>query len=404
MRKEVIAPSPLVPYDRDTLDSKNSGGEKMRTKIFALVLLVLVVALVIACAPAPTPAPTAAPPTKAPDKPPALKVGFITDVGGIDDKSFNQTAWAGVERAIKELGVQGKYLQSRQQTDYEKNITTFVQEGYPLIITVGFLLGPDTAKGALANPKVNFAIVDYTYPDCWPGAKVGVECGSEKPIPNVRGLAFQTDEAAFLAGYLAAGMSKTGKVGTFGGLQIPTVTIFMKGFQAGVEYYNAQNKANVKVLGWDTKADKGLFAGSFTDPDKGRTAAKSLIDEGADVILPVAGLTGNGAFTAAKAAGNVLAIGVDVDQCKTVPDACPILLTSVVKNMDVAVFDTIKDMQTGAFKGGTNYVGTLKNNGVGIAPFNQLEGKVPDKLKKDLEQIKKDLIDGKIKTGVEPLK
>jgi basic membrane protein A len=272
MRKEVIAQSPLVPYDRDTLDSKNSGGEKMRTKIFVLVLLILVVAL-IACAPAPTPAPTAAPPTKAPDKPPALKVGFITDVGGIDDKSFNQTAWAGVERAIKELGVQGKYLQSRQQTDYEKNITTFVQEGYPLIITVGFLLGPDTAKGALANPKVNFAIVDYTYPDCWPSAKVGVECGSEKPIPNVRGLAFQTDEAAFLAGYLAAGMSKTGKVGTFGGLQIPTVTIFMKGFQAGVEYYNAQNKASVKVLGWDTKADKGLFAGSFTDPDKGRTAA-----------------------------------------------------------------------------------------------------------------------------------
>lgn len=376
----------------------------MRTKLFALVLFVLVLSLIVACGPAPTPAPTAAPPTKAPEKPAALKVGFITDIGGIDDKSFNQTAWAGVERAMKELGVQGKVLQSRQQTDYEKNITTFVQEGYPLIITVGFLLGPDTAKGALANPKVNFAIVDYTYPDCWPGAKVGVECGSDKPIPNVRGLAFQTDEAAFLAGYLAAGMSKTGKVGTFGGLQIPTVTIFMKGFQAGVEYYNAQNKANVRVLGWDTKADKGLFAGSFTDPDKGRTAAKSLIDEGADVILPVAGLTGNGAFTAAKAAGNVYAIGVDVDQCKTVPDACPILLTSVVKNMDVAVFDTIKDMQTGAFKGGTNYVGTLKNNGVGIAPFNQLEGKVPDKLKKDLEQIKKDLIDGKIKTGVEPLK
>lgn len=376
----------------------------MRTRILALVVFVLIASLIVACAPAPTPAPTAAPPTKAPEKPAALKVGFITDVGGIDDKSFNQTAWAGVERAMKELGVQGKYLQSRQQTDYDKNITTFVQEGYPLIITVGFLLGPDTAKGALANPKVNFAIVDYTYPDCWPGAKVGVECGSDKPIPNVRGLAFQTDEAAFLAGYLAAGMSKTGKVGTFGGLQIPTVTIFMKGFQAGVEYYNAQNKANVKVLGWDTKADKGLFAGSFTDPDKGRTAAKSLIDEGADVILPVAGLTGNGAFTAAKAAGNVYAIGVDVDQCKTVPDACPILLTSVVKNMDVAVFDTIKDMQTGAFKGGTNYVGTLKNNGVGIAPFNQLDSKVPDKLKKDLEQIKKDLIDGKIKTGVEPLK
>jgi basic membrane protein A len=377
----------------------------MRTKIFVIVLLALVLTLVVACAPAPTPVP----PTKAPEptKPPApaaLKVALITDIGGIDDKSFNQTAWAGVEKAQKDLGIQGKYLQSRQQTDYDRNITTFVQEGYPLIVTVGFLLGPATAKGANDNPKVNFAIIDYTYPDCWPGAKVGTDCGSEKALANVRGLAFQTDEAAFLAGYLAAGMSKTGKVGTFGGLQLPTVTIFMKGFQAGVEYSNTQNKTSVKVLGWDTKADKGLFTGTFTDPDKGRTAAKSLIDEGADVVLPVAGLTGNGAFTAAKTAGNVYAIGVDVDQCKTVPDACPLLLTSVVKNMDVAVFDTIKDMQAGTFKGGTNYVGTLKNNGVGIAPFNQLDSKIPAALKTALEQIKKDLIDGKVKTGVEAIK
>ena len=266
------------------------------------------------------------------------------------------------------------------------------------------MLGPATAKGANDNPKVNFAIIDYTYPDCWPGAKVGTDCGSEKALANVRGLAFQTDEAAFLAGYLAAGMSKTGKVGTFGGLQLPTVTIFMKGFQAGVEYYNTANKTSVKVLGWDTKADKGLFTGTFTDPDKGRTAAKSLIDEGADVVLPVAGLTGNGAFTAAKTAGNVYAIGVDVDQCKTVPDACPLLLTSVVKNMDVAVFDTIKDMQAGTFKGGTNYVGTLKNNGVGIAPFNQLDSKIPAALKTALDQVKKDLMDGKVKTGVEAIK
>jgi basic membrane lipoprotein Med (substrate-binding protein (PBP1-ABC) superfamily) len=345
--------------------------------------------------------PTTAP-TAVPTKPP-LKVAFVTDIGGIDDKSFNQTAWAGVERAQKELGVQGKYLQSRQQTDYDKNITTFVQEGYNLIVTVGFLLGPATAKGATDNSKVSFAIVDYTYPDCWPGAKVGTDCGSEKAIPNVRGLAFQTDEAAFLAGYLAAGMSKTGKVGTFGGLQLPTVTIFMKGFQSGVEYYNVQKKASVKVLGWDTKADKGLFTNTFTDPEKGKTAAKSLIDEGADVILPVAGLTGNGAFTAAKTAGNVYAIGVDTDQCKSVPDACPVLLTSVEKKMDNAVFDTIKALQDGKFQGGTNYVGTLKNNGVSIAPFNQLDSKIPAALKAELEQVKKDLIDGKIKTGVASL-
>ncbi|MBI4790709.1 MAG: BMP family ABC transporter substrate-binding protein [Chloroflexi bacterium] len=407
----------------------------MRTRVFSIVALIALAVLVVAaCAPAPTPTPvppTPAPPTAVPTKAPvattaptaaptavpattaptpapttaaALKVAFVTDIGGIDDKSFNQTAWAGVEKAQKDLGAQGKVLQSRQQTDYEKNITTFVQEGYPLIITVGFLLGPATAKGAIDNPKVNFAIVDYTYPDCYPGAKVGVDCGSEKALPNVRGLAFQTDQAAFLAGYLSAGMSKTKVVGTFGGLQIPTVTIFMKGFQAGVEYYNTQKKDTVKVLGWDTKADKGLFTGTFTDPDKGRTAAKSLIDEKADVVMPVAGLTGNGAFTAAKTAGNVLAVGVDTDQCKSVPDACPVLLTSVQKNMDAAVFDSIKAMAEGKFKGGENYVGTLANGGVGIAPFNQLESKVPAALKTELDQIKADLIAGKIKTGVDAIK
>ncbi len=387
----------------------------MRTRIILFGALFVLAALVLgACAP--TPAPTAVPPTRppattaptaaataAPTKAPALKVALVTDIGGIDDKSFNATAWKGVQDAMTKLGVDGKYLQSRQQTDYDKNITEFVQQGYPLIVTVGFLLGPATAKGAQANPNTKFAIVDYSYPDCYPGAKVGVDCGSEKSIPNVRGLVFQTDQAAFLAGYLAAGMSKTGKVGTFGGLQIPTVTIFMKGFQAGVEYYNTTNNASVKVLGWDTKADKGLFTGTFTDPDKGRTSAKSLIDEGADVVMPVAGLTGNGAFTAAKAAGNVTAIGVDTDQCVSVPDACSVLLSSVRKNMDNAVFDSIKSVLDGKFQGGTNYVGTLANDGVSIAPFHEFESKIPSALKTKLDQIKADLISGKIKTGVAPL-
>ncbi|MCL5950640.1 MAG: BMP family ABC transporter substrate-binding protein [Chloroflexi bacterium] len=376
----------------------------MRTRVLTIATLLALFALVavVACAPAPTPAPTSAPPTKAAVS--ALKVALVTDIGGIDDKSFNTTAWKGVQDAQAKLGIQAKYLQSKQQTDYDKNIQEFVQEGYPMIVTVGFLLGPATAKGALANPKVNFAIVDYTYPDCAPGAKVGVDCGSDKPIPNVRGLAFQTDQAAFLAGYLAAGMSKSGKVGTFGGLQIPTVTIFMQGFQAGVQYYDTQHKANVQVLGWDTKANKGLFTSTFTDPDKGRTSAQSLIDEGADVILPVAGLTGNGAFTAAKSAGNVYAIGVDTDQCVSVPDACSVLLTSVQKNMDVAVFDTIKSVQDGTFKGGVNYVGTLANNGVGLAPFHDLDSKIPADLKKELDSVKADLISGKVTTGVAALK
>jgi basic membrane protein A len=379
-------------------------------KLYTLTALVLLASMALtACGapaateapPAPTqaPAPTAVPPTIAP----AFKVGEVTDLGGVDDKSFNASGWKGVQDAISQLGVDGKYLESKDQSDYAKNIQQFLGENANLIITIGFLLGVDTATAAKANPKTSFAIVDYTYPDCWPGAKVGTDCGAEKAVPNVLGLAFQTDQAAFQAGYLAAAMSKTKKVGTFGGLQIPTVTIFMKGFQAGVEYWNAQKKDTVKVLGWDTKADKGLFTGTFTEPDKGKTAAKSLIDEGADVILPVAGLTGNGAFTAAKDAGNVIAIGVDTDQCVSVPDACSVLLTSVRKNMDVAVYNAIKSIQDGKFQGGTNFIGTLANDGVSIAPFHEFDSKVSADLKKELDQVKADLISGKVKTGVETL-
>jgi len=332
-----------------------------------------------------------------------LQVGLVTDIGGINDKSFNANAWRGVQQAIQDYGIQAKYLQSKQQTDYEKNLTEFIQEKYTMMITTGFLLGPATAKVALANPNANFAIVDYAYPDCYPGAKVGTDCGSEKAIPNVRGLTFQTDQAAFLAGYLAAGMSKTGKVGTFGGLQIPSVTIFMDGFQAGVAYYNTKHGTKVAVLGWDSKAAKGVFSATFTDPDKGQTIAKSLIDEGADIVMPVAGGTGNGAFTAAKTAGNVWTIGVDQDQCITVPDACPVLLTSVEKVINVAVYNAIVDDINGKFQGGTNYVGTLANKGVDIAPFHDNDSKVPDALKAELAQVRADLISGALQTGEAPL-
>lgn len=305
---------------------------------------------------------------------------------------------------MREPGVVGDYLTSRDPSDYEKNLTTFVQKGYPLLITIAYPHAAITAKIALANPNSKFGIVDYAFPDCLPGGKLGSDCWSNQPIPNVRGMVFQVDEGAFLAGYLAAGMSTTRKVGTFGGLQTPNVTIYMKGFQAGVEYFNAQNKTDIKVLGWDSRMDKGLFAGTMTDPDKVKIAGKSLIDDGADVIMPVAGLATGGGLSSAKAANNVFAIGVDTDHCYSSPIACDILLTSIEKEMGEAVIDTIKSVQDGKFKGGANYVGTLKNGGVGLAPFNKLSTKIPDALKNDLRRIEQDLIDGKIKTGVEPLK
>ncbi len=397
--------------------------KKLSSRVMIVVMLVLTISVIIAgcgtptptAAPAPTKAPaqptaapaqpTAAPaqPTKAPEQPTAapsgpaaIKVGLVTDVGGPDDKSFNATSIAGLERAVKELGISpdSKYLQSRQPTDYEKNLQEFVTQKYNQIITVGFLLGLDTAKAAKANPDIKYAIVDYAYPDCFGTAVEGKDCGSAAEIPNTLGLTFRTEQAAFLAGYLAAGVSKTKKVGTYGGVQIPPVEDFMWGFQAGVNYWNEKHNDKVELLGWDSKTKKGVFTNTFTDPAKGKEAALSLIDEGADVILPVAGLTGNGTFAAAKEK-NVLGIGVDTDQCISLPGDCPVILTSVRKNLDNAVFFAIKQLVDGTFKGGT-YSGTLANDGVSLAPYHDQASKVSAELQKELDQAKQDVIDGKI--------
>jgi basic membrane protein A len=324
-----------------------------------------------------------------------FKVGQVTDLGGIDDKSFNATAWKGVQDATTKLGVEGKYLESKDQSDYAKNIQQFLSEKDDLIVTVGFLLGVDTAKAAIANPKTNFAIVDYAYPDCYPGAVEGKDCGSSKDLPNVLGLTFSTDQAAFLAGYAAAATSKTGKVGTFGGLNIPTVTIFMSGFQAGVNYYNTQKSAKVAVLGWDTAKNDGLFTGNFDSTDDGRKFAESLMQEGADIIMPVAGPVGLGSAAVCKETGKCMIVGVDTDWFVSAPEYQDVELTSVKKNMDVAVFTAIKDAQAGAFKSGI-YVGTLANDGVALAPFHNFESKVPATLQAELDQIKADIISGKV--------
>lgn len=337
----------------------------MRRAVRAAFSLVIVVALLISgCAP------------KAQQAAKGLKVGQVTDMGGIDDKTFNATAWKGVERAMKELGVQGKYLESKQQTDYAKNINEFLQQKYDLIVTVGFLLGEDTQKAAQANPNAKFAIVDYAY---------------DPVIPNVLGLTFATDQAAFLAGYLAAGMTKTGKVGTFGGIEIPPVTIFMVGFAEGVKYYNQKHNTKVETLGLK------FYVGNFESTDDGRRAGESLMDEGADIIMPVAGPVGLGTAAAVKERKRMM-IGVDTDMYISAPDYRSVLLTSVLKNMDVAVFDAIKQVKDGTFKGGT-YVGTLANNGVGLAPFHDFDNQVPQSLKDELKQLREDIIAGKVKTG-----
>jgi basic membrane protein A len=339
------------------------------------------VLLLPACAPAATQAPAA----------PAIKVAEVTDLGGIDDKSFNATAYAGIQNAVKDFGVEGKYLESQQQSDYTKNIQQLLDEKTDLIITVGFLLGVDTATAAKANPDVKFAIVDYAYPDCWEGAVEGKDCGSSTELPNVLGLTFQTDQAAFLAGYAAAATTQTGKVATFGGINLPTVSIFMKGFEAGVKYYNQQKGTEVEVLGWNTAANDGSFTGNFESLDDGRSFAESFVQEGADIVMPVAGPVGLGSAAYCKETGSCKIVGVDTDWNVSAAEYKDVILTSVMKRMDVTVYDAVKQVKDGTFKGGT-YVGTLANKGVSIAAVTGASSE----LTSELEAITKQLIDGSL--------
>jgi len=309
----------------------------------------------------------------------------VTDTGGVDDRSFNATSWKGVQDAAKDFGVQPKLLQSNTANDYVPNLRAFVQQKCGLIVTVGFLLGDATRDSAKANASVKYAIVDFAYDP------------KDVPNNNILGLTFSTDQAAFLAGYVASAMSKSHKLGTFGGINIPTVTIFMNGFWAGMKYYNQKNNANTQLLGWDpTKPKGGLFTGDFNNQDNGKRLAETLMSQGADIILPVAGNVGLGAAAAVKAAGgDKHMIWVDTDGCVSAAQYCSLFITSVQKHMDVAVEDAVKTTAQGSYKGGT-YVGTLANNGVGIAPFHDFDSQVPANVKSDLDTIRQGIINGTI--------
>jgi basic membrane protein A len=284
---------------------------------------------------------------------------------------------------MAQLGIQGKYLESQQQTDYERNINAFLEEKCNVIITVGFLIGDATKAAAEQNPQQPFSIVDFAY---------------DPAIPNVLGQVFNTQEAAFLAGYVAASATKTGTVATFGGLQIPTVTVFMDGFVLGVRYYNEQNSANVQALGWDPEAQTGLFVGNFESTDDGRRMGESLMDEGADIIMPVAGPVGLGTAAAAQQRGNVYIIGVDNDWTQTAPEYKDIVLTSVLKKMDVTTLQVVQSVIDGTFEGGV-VVGTLENKGVDLAPFYDLASMVPEQVQSELDTLRQGIISGEIKAS-----
>ncbi|MCB0209434.1 MAG: BMP family ABC transporter substrate-binding protein [Anaerolineae bacterium] len=374
----------------------------MTTHVFTFLVMTLISLIVCACTSTPTPTATekataatneplettaAAKPTKTPDNTSlGNRYGLVTDVGGLDDNVFNALVWQGMERAGKKFDIQVEYLASDEEADYADNIGKFVGEGYHGVVTVGFLMAEATETAADIFSDVPFVIVDF------PGRE-----------DNILGVQFKVDQASFLAGYLAAGMSQTETVCTYGGIRVEPITQYLVGFEQGVLYYNQQNKADVRLLGWKTSnliegGGDGVFTNDFENTETGRSFAENFFEEGCDIIFPVAGQTGLGSAAAAQER-DLAVIGVDIDQFEAAPQLSDVYLTSVLKQADVAVFEAIESIEDGTFEGGTTFEGTLANEGVALAPFHDYDDAVPDELKDELDQVRHDLINGDISTG-----
>ena len=341
-------------------------------KLYTLLAVLLVAAMLLpACAPAEA---------NCADEE-TFCVGLVTDVGKINDKSFNQSAYEGVQLAEKELGATMQYIETADAKDYAKNIATFGDAGYDVVVTVGFNLGEATIAAAAAYPNTKF---------------IGVDQFQAADTPGVVGLNFPEDNAGFLVGALAAMMSESGKIGAVCGTDaVPPVWRFGEGYKAGAAYADGMKGSATEVF-VVYHSDVG-FDKTFTDPEWGASTAKSMMDQGADAIFGCGGITGNGAITAAAQAG-AYAIGVDTDQYLTLPEAAPRMLSSAMKLITPGVFELIQMAKDGKFPVG-NYLGDAS-----YAPFHDLDSEVPADVKAEMEKINTGLLDGSIKTNVPPVK
>jgi basic membrane protein A and related proteins len=303
---------------------------------------------------------------------------------GIADHSFNQAAWAAMTEAKSKLGITIKYLEQSGTVDFSTIGAEFVQDNCSMIIGVGFDTETTIDTLAKANPSIKFAVIDDTL---------------TTPEPNAVSLVYQTNQASFLGGYLAAGTSKSGTVGVYGNEAIAPVELYMSGYVYGVEYYNKIHGTKVKVIGWNPSSGSGQFVGSFTDVNHGKLITEAEIQQGADVIFAVAGPIDEGTVEAMKAAGGPAAgyytLWVDSDGCETNPNACGELLSTVQKNIQPSLYQVIEKTVTGSFPKG-DYLGTLTNSGVGLAPYHQLAGKVPATLQKEITALEKAVAAGTI--------
>ena len=310
---------------------------------------------------------------------------MVSDAGGFDDKSFNQLGFEGITKAAEELGTTAKTVESATETDYAPNLTSLVGEGCDLIVTVGFALSAATVESALANPEIEYVIIDDAADNDFDGAT---------DAPNIKPILFDTAQAAFLAGYLSAGVTETGVLGTFGGMNFPTVSIFMDGFKQGAEYYNEENGTAVEVLGWD--GTDGSFTGGFEAGATAVSTAQALIDQNVDVLLPVGGPIYQSAATAIRDSGKSISLlGVDADVFESDPSVGDLLLTSIRKGIDVATYDAVLAAGNGDFDV-TPYIGTLENEGVSIADFHDKASLVPAELSDAVDALKASIIAGDV--------
>jgi basic membrane protein A and related proteins len=346
------------------------------------------------------PASSEAPASQSATKPVAC-VAF--DTGGLGDKGFNDLAKKGLDDATA-AGYETHFSEAQGSTDYSNNIQTLIDQGCQAIVTVGFLQSQATADAAVANPTIAFAQVDTAWNKCGPDFTCGNTDDTPQP-PNFTGLDYQVDQAAMLAGYLAAGWTKSGKVGTYGGLAFAGVTRFMDGLWAGIQYHNQQKSTTVQLLGWDGSlkdpSTTGTFVGgsggndTWVNPSKGEQLAKTFLDQGVDIVHPVAGATGNGSIKAMQEKGK-WAIGVDTDQWISIgPPTNAAILTSAQKAIDVSVLDFFNQV-AGGYLGGTDYSGTIANNGVLLSPYHDYDSQFSAELKGEIDALKAKLADGSV--------
>jgi len=347
--------------------------------IGALASTALVALVATGCAAAPDDAPTDS--TGGSD----FLACAASDVTGFHDGDFNELSLDGVTEAADEVGAQVKTAESSGEDQYVSSIGSLVDEGCQFIVTVGFALASATRDSAKANPDVNYALIDSV---------VTNDDFSTLVMDNVKPVLFDTAQAAVLAGYLSAGATTTGTVATYGGMPFPSVTIFMDGFADGIDYYNEKHGTSVKLLGWDKGSQNGSFVGSFDDQLAAKTITEGFLDQGADIVMPVAGTLYGASLEAIKGRGVPAAIvGVNSDVFERSPADGAYFLTSVMKNLTTATHEVTLAAAKGQFDN-TPYIGTLENGGVGIAPTHDWEAKLPKELLAEGDQLPADIISG----------